>query len=1079
MRAHGVSINQIFNAVRKSNVDVGARTIEINRVEYVIRGLGFIKTVQDIEKAVVKAVDNTPITVSHVAQVSLGPAMRRGAMDKGGAEAVGGVVVARYGENPLATIDNVKQKIREISPGLPTKAIINWTLTDHATVSAFAKQNGFEAFINDNITPTANQTINQDDWLDWLTSRQPVDWPSWITTSKMTIVPFYDRSDLIYETLDTLNDALVNQVLVTVIVVIVMVMHLRSSLLISATLPLVVLITFIAMKLFRVDANVVALSGIAIAIGTVVDVGIVLTENILKHLDEADPSQNRLEVIYHATTEVSSAVLTAVATTVVGFLPVFTMTGAEGKLFRPLAFTKTFALVASIIVALTVIPAMAHSLIAWRRGTKPTTYRLSRVWGRGVNIALALLMAVILTKVWQPFGPASTVSGGAGDTQLLVCGNINRWTTTTFFGGYKPPTNLILRWSLHHKRALLAVPVAITLGGVCIWIGFDRVFGVIPTTLEAAGGQRTWVTQSSLWRKAVTIFPGLGKEFMPSLDEGTFLFMPTTMPHASMGEALDVLQTLDRAIESIPEVEMVVGKIGRVESPMDPAPISMIETVIQYKTQYKTDQYGKPIRFMFDTKNQQFIRDDHGQLMPYRKRQPFVQGRLYRQWRDHIRSPDDIWNQIVRVAKLPGTTGAPKLQPIQTRLVMLQTGMRAPMGVKVTGPDLETIESVGLEIEKQLKQVPSVDADTVNAERIVGKPYLQIEIDRDAIQRYNLNITDVQDVIEVAIGGKTISSTVEGRQRYPIRVRYMRELRDSIESIQRVLVAAPDGTQIPLGQLSTVRYVRGPQVIKSENTFLVGYVTFGQHPGLAEVDVVQEAKQHLDQALQEGRWQLPAGVSYRFTGTYENQIRAQKTLALVLPLSLGIIFLILYFQFRSTVTSLIIFSGIGVAWAGGFWFLWLYGQPWFLNIDLWGTNMRTLLGVHKIDLSVAIWVGFLALFGIASDNGVVIATYLQQRFTRQTSQSIDQIREATIQASLRRIRPCLMTSATTILALIPVLTSTGRGSDIMIPMALPSLGGMAVVYISMLIVPVMYCAVEEAKFKRSLPSPGVGPTKRL
>ena len=1058
MRAHSVTLDQIFNAVRKSNVEVGARTIEINRVEYLIRGLGFVKSVQDIEKAVVRAVENTPITVGHVASVTLGPAMRRGALDKGGAEAVGGVVVARYGENPLATIKNVKQKIKELTPGLPVKAVIDWSKTNREEVASFAKTNGFDGFNHSDSSGGAVEGLDQDAWLAWLTSHNHADWPAWITTSKVTVVPFYDRSDLIYETLDTLNDALLNEVLITVIVVIVMVMHLRSSLLISGTLPLVVLMTFIAMKVFGVDANVVALSGIAIAIGTVVDVGIVLTENILKHLDDADPAENRLEVIYRAATEVSSAVLTAVATTVVGFLPVFTMIGAEGKLFRPLAFTKTFALIASIIVALTIIPPVAHVLLGHRRrGIKPVKQR----WARTTNVVIALLVAWLLTRLWLPLGPGTSVVRNFIFVIVIIGGLL--WLFHWFQRVYEP----MLRWALDHKISLLAVPVVLTTMGACVWVGFDRVFGFIPAAVGGQRGGGEWITQAWPWRKATAVFPGLGKEFMPSLDEGSFLFMPTTMPHASIGEALDVIQTLDRAIESIPEVDMVVGKIGRVESPLDPAPVSMIETVIHYKPQYAIDENGHPIRFKYDTKLLEFVRDDQGQPVPYQGRQPFTQGRLYRQWRDHIHTPDDIWNEITRVAKLPGTTGAPKLQPIQTRIVMLQTGMRASMGVKVTGPDLETIESVGLEIERLLKETPGVDPATVNAERIVGKPYLEIDIDRDAIQRYNLKIADVQNVIEVAIGGKTLSSTVEGRQRYPIRVRYMRELRDSIESIQRVLVAAPDGTQIPLGQVSDLRYVRGPQVIKSEDTFLIGYVTFGKLPGFAEVDVVQTAERYLEQSRVAGKWTLPNAVSYRFTGSYENQIRAQKTLAVVLPLSLGIIFLILYFQFRSTITSLIIFSGIVVAWAGGFLLIWLYGQPWFLNFDVFGTNMRTLFGVHAIDLSVAIWVGFLALFGIASDNGVVIATYLKQSFSQRTIRSVADIREATVQASLRRARPCLMTTATTILALLPVLTSTGRGSDIMIPMAIPSFGGMALVLISMFMVPMLYCAVEEIRFKQT------------
>jgi Cu(I)/Ag(I) efflux system membrane protein CusA/SilA len=554
-------------------------------------------------------------------------------------------------------------------------------------------------------------------------------------------------------------------------------------------------------------------------------------------------------------------------------------------------------------------------------------------------------------------------------------------------------------------------------------------------------------------------FPGLGKEFMPPLDEGSFLYMPTMMTHASIGEALDVLQKMDMAFNTIPEIESVVGKIGRAETPLDPAPVSMIETVINYKSEYITDKHGHRVNFRYDRQRREFVRDENGELIPDRR------GRPFRQWRDHIRSPDDIWDEIVKAARIPGTTGAPPLQPIMARIVMLQSGMRAPMGVKVKGPDLDTIEQVGLQIERLLKEVPSVEASMVFADRIVGKPYLEIDIDRDSIARYGIKVRHVQDVIEVAIGGRTITTTVEGRERYPVRVRYMRELRDQIETLDRVLVPAPDGTQIPLEQLAEIRYVRGPQAIKSEDTFLIGYVLFDKKPGRAEVDVVEDCQRYLQAKIDSGELVLPARVSYTFAGTYESQVRSQKTLSIILPVALFIIFMILYLQFRSVPTTLLVFSGIIVAWAGGFILIWLYAQPWFMNFSLFGTNMRDVFQVHTINLSVAIWVGFLALFGIASDDGVVMATYLRQSLASRQTKTVADVREAVLAAGLRRIRPCLMTSATTILALIPVLTSTGRGSDIMVPMAIPSFGGMLVVLVSVFVVPVLYCVVEEFRLK--------------
>ncbi|MBU8870880.1 MAG: efflux RND transporter permease subunit, partial [Gemmatimonadales bacterium] len=535
-----------------------------------------------------------------------------------------------------------------------------------------------------------------------------------------------------------------------------------------------------------------------------------------------------------------------------------------------------------------------------------------------------------------------------------------------------------------------------------------------------------------IWTGPRHALPGLGKEFMPPLDEGSFLYMPTTMPHASIGEAVDVLEKLDRAIAGIPEVEMVVGKLGRAETPLDPAPISMVETVINYLPEYGVGPGGRP----------------------------------YRQWRPEIRTPDDIWQEIVRVTKLPGTTSAPKLQPIAARIVMLQSGMRAPMGVKIKGPDLETLDQVGLQIEKLLKEVPSIEPAAVIADRIVGKPYLEIDIDRDAIARYGLTIRKVQDVIEVAIGGRVVTTTVEGRERYPVRVRYARELRDTIEDIGRIFVPAADGSRIPLIQLANINYVRGPQVIKSEDTFLVGYVLFDMRPGQAEVDVVQDARRYLEQKVANGEFELPTGVSYTFAGSYENQIRSEKRMRVVLPMALFAIFMVLYFQFRSAITTAMVFSGIFVAWSGGFILLWLYAQPWFLDVSFFGVDLRTLFQIHPINLSVAVWVGFIALFGIASDDGVIMATYLDQTFAQRKRTSVGDIRTATIEAAGRRIRPALITVGTTILALLSILTSTGRGSDIMVPMAIPSFGGMLVVLLTVFTVPVLYCSVQEMKLKR-------------
>ena len=1076
MRAHGVSIDEVFKAVKSSNIDVGARTIELNRTEYFVRGIGFIKAIEDVENSVVKVKkENVPILVKHIAKVTLGPAIRRGALDKGGAPVVGGVVVARYGDNPLAVINNVKKKIDETREALPAKTIINYAKTTRAEIAEFAKKQGF--------VPFAGTKLNQDGWLSYLRSVPRDEWPSWATISKVTVVPFYDRTGLIYETLGTLNDAIALEILVTIIVVLIMVMHLRSSALISGMLPLAVLLCFIAMKFFGVQANIVALSGIAIAIGTIVDMGIVVCENILRHLDRASPAESRLEVVHRAASEVGGAVLTAVLTTIVSFLPVFTMIGAEGKLFKPLAYTKTFALIASIVIALTVLPPAAYVLFCGKISGKILRSALNVVliiigivvgfvvaWWAGLllvflgtyylfqeripkritrfdawtAIAIAVLVVgILLTGYWEPLGPERGLLRNLVFVAVLIGGVLGT------FKLFQLVYAQLLRWCLKHKTAFLSLPLMLVLLGGAIWLGFDGLFGWLP---ESANKTRPI---QYLAHK----FPGLGKEFMPPLDEGSFLWMPTTMTHASIGEALDILQKQDMALQSIPEIESVVGKLGRAETPLDPAPISMIETVINYKSEYKTDKAGRRVRFRYDKKTDEFVRDENGELIPDSSGQP------YRQWRDHITRPDDIWNEIVKAAKIPGTTSAPKLQPIAARIVMLQSGMRAPMGVKVKGPSLEVIDSVGLQIERFLKEVPIVEASAVVADRIVGKPYLEIVPDRTALARYGVPMRKFQDVVEVAIGGRKITTTIEGRERFPVRVRYQRELRDSIEAMDKILVPGAGGTQIPIMELAEIRYVRGPQAIKSEDTFLVGYVVFDKKPGHAEVDVVEQCQAYLRKKIDNGEFALPPGVSYTFAGSYENQLRATKTLSIILPVALFVIFMIIYFQFRSVPTTLIVFSGIFVAWCGGFLMIWLYGRPWFLDFSVFGVSMRGLFQIHTINMSVAVWVGFLALFGIATDNGVIQSTYLGQVFRERQPQSIKDVHEATIVAAQLRVRPCLMTSATTILALIPVLTSVGRGSDVMVPMAIPSFGGMLVVLISIFVVPVLYSAIEELKLK--------------
>ncbi len=1005
MRIYNINLEQVMAAVKNSNRDIGAQTLEINNAEYFVRGLGYVKSISDIEESVVATRNNVPIKIKDIARVNLGPADRRGALDKSGAQAVGGVVVARYGSNPLQVINNVKEKIALLAPGLPSK-----TLADG-------------------------------------------------TRSQVTIVPFYDRTNLIKETLGSLDEALRLEVLITIIVVILLLMNLRSSLLVAGALPVAILMVFIAMKQFGVDANIVALSGIAIAIGTMVDMGIVLVESMIHRFKTAPEGEDLLTSVYVATTEVASAVITAVMTTIVSFLPVFTMEAAEGKMFRPLAFTKTFALLSSIIIAITIIPAMAHSIfsIRSRQGRAKLISPLLLTagggilfWGSGSGLGLIALFIGIVEFISVL---VLLLAGTRWKSRVDFVKNILYALVVTWFLAEAWMPLGVEHTTLTNFLFLLLI-IALLMGFFFSVIRWYE--SILRTIIRLRWFFLAGVLLIVVW--GFKIMKNTGQEFMPSLDEGSFLLMPTAMPHAGMEENINNVRLLDMAVTAIPEVETVVGKLGHVESALDPAPTSMYENVILYKSEYKTDASGHRVRFRVDDDGV-FVRDSTGQLIPDED------GQYFRQWREHIHSPDDIWQEIVKATRLPGVTSAPKLQPIETRLVMLQTGMRAPMGIKVFGSDLKVIESFGLELEKHLKEVEGVKDAAVFAERMIGKPYLEIAIDRNAIARHGLTIARVQNYIQTAIGGMKMTETVEGRERYAIRLRYPRELRNDPDAISRVLLPTGTGGQIPLGEVSDIRFVRGPQSIKSEDGFLVGYVLFDKESGFSEGQVVDHANRLFNAKIQSGALKVPPGVTYKFAGNFEQQERANKRLRIVVPIALLVIFLILYFQFHSIPVTLMVFSGVFVAFAGGFIMLWLYGQPWFMDFEVLGVNMRDMFGIHPINLSVAVWVGFLALFGIATDDGVLIATFLQESFRKNKPQTTEALRLAVLEGGKRRIRPAVMTSATTILALLPVLSSTGRGSDIMVPMAIPSFGGMLLAVITMFVVPVLYFMYEKGKLQ--------------
>lgn len=1013
MRAFNVSVMDIMKAIKKSNLDIGAETMEINKVEYLIRGLGYIKDVSDLEKAVVTVRDGVPVRISDVAFVNIGPGTRRGGLDKEGVEAVGGVVIARYGSNPLEVINNVKNKIKEMAPGLPQK-----TLPDG-------------------------------------------------TVSKITVVPFYDRTGLIKETIGTLETSLSHEILICIIV---LVLNLRASVVIASMLPIAVLSTFIIMRYTGIAANIVALSGIAIAIGVMVDVGVVFVESIIRYMEMPENRGVRkgkamVNLIYKAVSEVSGAIATAMITTIVSFLPVFAMEAQEGKMFSPLAYTKTYALASAFVLGLILLPTLSYILFSVRIDSKRIRKVLNYIliaagvllsvlysnipalgltavglnnllahrWKKPgisnyINIGIALVVATyFLAEEWLPMGPQK----GIIVNLLFVTGCIAiilalLWLLVIYY-------ERILRWCLNNRWKFMLLPIATILCGILIW-------------------------------------KRIGQEFMPSLNEGSFLLMPTSMPHTGIEQNLNYIEALDKRLAAIPEVETAIGKWGRVNSALDPAPAQMFENTINYRPEYILNEDGKRERFKVNRKGEYLLRNggtynpaDGFRLIPADSLIPDRKGDYFRQWRPKIKNTDDIWQQIVNVTHLPGLTSAPKLQPIEARLVMLSTGMRAPMGLKIYGPDLETIEQSGKAIEQALKDVPSVIPSSVFYDRAVGAPYLEIKLNRDNMARYGVNVEDLQEILSAAVGGMILTKTVEGRERFPVRLRYARELRDNPEALSMLLVPTATGAQIPLKELADIEYARGAQMIQSENTFLVGYVIFDKKQGKAEVDVVKEATKVIEGKIQNGELKLTKGVSYKFAGNYEQQERATARLMIVVPLALLIVLLVLYFQFKTLTASLIHFSGVFVAFAGDFILLWLYGQDWFMNFSLAGVKMRDLFQMHTINLSVAVWVGFIALFGVATDDGVLMGTYIHHVFLEKDPQTRHAIREAVVTAGLKRVRPAATTTATT---LLPVLTSTGKGADIMVPMAIPTFGGMLIQSMTMFVVPVFQCWWREGLLKK-------------
>jgi Cu(I)/Ag(I) efflux system membrane protein CusA/SilA len=844
LRAYNVPMRTVFEAIERSNNNVGAKVVEANNMEYVVRGIGLFESVKDIEDVVLSSINGTPVYVRNVAAVQVGPEFRRGVLDKGGTDAVGGVVVIRYGANALEVIDAVKAKIQTMASGLPKGVRIN---------------------------------------------------------------AFYDRSTLIRHAVETLRSSLIEEVILVTLAHVIFLWHFRSILIVTIPLPLAVLTSFLFMHYFGISSNIMSLGGIAIAIGVLVDAGIVMTENVIRHAEnyaqEHGEYRSKIgEITLNAARLVGRPIFFSMAIIILAFVPVFALTGMEGKLFHPLAFTKTFAMVGSTIIAVTLVPVLCTFLI---RG---------RIHREENNPVMRFLREI-----------------------------------------YAPT----LRFALRHR--------ALTLGSAISLFGF-----------------------------ALFVASSIGSEFMPPLDEETAMWMPVTDPSISLTQASELMRIQDQIIAQDPAVATVVGKIGRAETSTDPAPINMTETIVTFKPK---DQWPEGL------------------------------------------TKDDILQRLDAKLRMPGVTNI-WTQPIRNRIDMLSTGIRTQVGVKVFGSDLQTIEKKSAEIERVLHEVPG--AVDLYAERITGAPYLEIHINRTAAARYGINVGDAQDVIESAIGGRNLAFTIEGRQRFPVRVRYARDFREDLEAIKDVLVSAPAGTQIPLKQIADIRVAAGPAMITSENGLLRGTVLMNVR-GRDVGGFVADAKNLVAQ-----RVSMPSGYYLEWSGQYENQIRAKQRLQIVIPIVLVVIFVLLYLTYRSAREALHVLLAVPFALTGGIF----------------------LLKFLDYNFSVAVWVGFIALFGTAVQTGVVMVIYLEEAVRRKTVNgvlTIGALHEAVMEGALLRLRPKVMTVATVVAGLLPIMWSTQTGAEVMKPLATPVLGGMISSLIHVLIVtPVIFTALRERELRRSL-----------
>jgi Cu(I)/Ag(I) efflux system membrane protein CusA/SilA len=834
--AYGIPVHMVEGAIRSSNADVGGELIELSEKEFMVRGLGYIKSVEDVKTipVMVNPKTGTPVYVRDVADVALGPLMRRGLTEANGeGEVVTGIVVMRYGQNALRVIDGVKQRLEELKRGLP------------------------------------------DD---------------------VKITPAYDRSGLIERAIENLRGKLIEESIIVALVSIVFLLHFRSALVAIFTLPTAILIAFAVMRTQGINANIMSLGGIAIAIGAMVDAAIIMIENAHKHLEreEAKPPGERREhwqVILDASKEVGPSLFYSLLVITVSFVPVFTLEAQEGRLFRPLAFTKTYAMAAAAALSLTLVPILMGY---WIRGRIPPEER------NPINR--------FLIRVYHP----------------------------------------VVAFVLAHSRAVILAALALV---------------------------------------AVTVVPflRLGSEFMPPLYEGDLLYMPTTLPGISITKAREVLQQTDRIIRSFPEVKNVLGKIGRAETATDPAGLDMVETTIQLKPQSE--------------------------------------------WRPGM-TPDKLVQEMDQAIRFPGLTNAWTM-PIKTRTDMLSTGIKTPVGIKIAGPDLTVLESIGKEVEAVVREVPGTLS--AFAERAAGGNYLDFDIDRLAAARYGITVGDVQDVIQTAMGGMTVTTTVEGLERYPVNVRYSRELRDDPEALRRVLVRSPSGQQIPIGQLADLRIRSGPMVVRSEGTRPNAWI----YVDISGIDVGTYVKNAM--RIVADRVKLPPGYTLSWSGQYEYMQHAERRLMVVIPLTIFIIFVIIYLNTKSLTKTAIVFLAVPFSLVGAIWLLYAAGY----------------------NLSIAVWVGMIALAGLDAETGVVMLLYLDVAYREWSGKgrmrNPEDLREAIDHGAVKRVRPKIMTAATIIAGLIPILWSTGAGADVMKRIAAPMVGGVVTsVLMELLVYPAIY-----------------------